>query len=157
TGCASGRSGFERHWNEETKLITDDKLKKKFGDIGGSVKARWLAKCPETTMTSATTTTPTSALATTDTQDTVKENLNGKTVTVQSRTFKIERVVKVTKSDEGKPVDTVEVELSVAPATGDKVKRADVQTEIVKAANAAVANKLADTSNPIKVARITNQ
>ena len=157
TGCASGRKGFDSHWSNETAVITDDKLKKKFADIGTSVKARWAAKCPEPAATPAAAATP--ALATSDGQDAFKDKLKDKSVTVQSRTFKVVRVVKVSKSDpaEAKPIDIVEVELSVTPATGDKVKRADVQAEIVKAANKAVSDALADSSNPIKAAKITNQ
>jgi hypothetical protein len=155
--CADALASFDRRWSNETKLVSDPEQKRQFGDIAGRVRERWTDKC--SIASAAPTATSERGLDTTAGQDAFKEALkNAPPVRVQSREFTIQRVVAVSKSDTsaGKPFDTVEVELS-ATGAGDKVPRADVQAKIAEIANRIASDSGGDTSNPIKIVKITNQ
>jgi hypothetical protein len=167
TNCAAAGTDFDGGWADETRRITDEATKKKVDDIGKVVKARWAAKCAAASAavgsnggaSSSATTGGATGLASPANQEKLAQTLKGKAVTVAARTFTIDRVVKVSQSEPaaGKPFDTVDVELKLAATGTDKVAIQDVQAEVVKAANTAVADALADTSKPIKNAQISNK
>jgi hypothetical protein len=154
--CTDALASFNRRWSNETKLVSDPEQKKRFGDIADSVRERWAAKCVTASAAPPAASAP--WLDTTENRDALKENLKKEPVRVQSREFKVQRVVAVSKSDNsaGKPFDTVEVELS-AVGSGDRVARADVEAKIAEMANDIVSNTGGDTAKPIKVVKITNQ
>lgn len=155
TDCEAIAKRFDAKWSDESETIPDA------AKIGRSVKKRWKDKCEAAHPTKA----PASGAARAAWLDTaanrakVGRELAGQTITAEGLTFRIEpgSVVSQSTIGDGKPFDTVEVSLTVAPPpTGTTASRSVVEGGIVKQANRVVADNSND-QDPIKRATIKNQ